>query len=117
MASNKNNNMNPDVTKNPNGSADENTGSVTEQATGKAPEAKSGSVPSEKANRVSIFIPRAQGSDEKNLLVSVNGVNYLLPKGKSSEVPDFVAAEIQRSWKAQTRYDQRVDELKEAAKQ
>lgn len=101
MASNKNNNMNPDTTKNPNASADENTGSV----------------PSEKVNRVSIFIPRAEGNDEKNLLVSVNGVNYLLPKGQSSEVPDFVAAEIRRSWKAQTRYDQRIDELKEAAKQ
>lgn len=117
MASNKNNNANPDETKNPNGPADVNTVSVTEQATSHIPEQQACSDAPEKVKRVSIFIPRAQGNDEKNLLVSVNGVNYLLPKGQTSEVPEFVAAEIQRSWKAQARYDQRVDELKEAAKQ
>ena len=111
MASNKYINMNPDVTKNPNGSADENTGSVTEQATGNTPEAHAGSVPSEKVNRVSIFIPRAQGSDEKNLLVSVNGVNYLLPKGKSSLVPREVALEVQRSWAAQEMQDRKMEQL------
>lgn len=74
--------------------------------------------PAEKeVKRVSIHIPRAEGNDEKNLLVSVNGVNYLLPKGQTSEVPEFVAKEIQRSWKAQDRYDQRMNALKDAAKQ
>ena len=113
MASNKNNNINPDVTKNPNGSADENTGSVTEQDTGKTPEAQAGSVPSEKVNRVSIFIPRAQGNDEKNLLVSVNGVNYLLPRGRTSLVPPAVEAEIRRAQKAQEMLDRKIGELLE----
>lgn len=67
--------------------------------------------------KVEIFIPRGQANDETNLLVSINGVNYLLPKGKKSEVPDFVAAEIRRSWEAQEALDARIDELTEAAKQ
>jgi hypothetical protein len=47
-----------------------------------------------------IFIPRGYAGDDPNLFVSVNGVNYLLPRGKTSLVPDFVAAEIRRSWGA-----------------
>lgn len=51
-----------------------------------------------KDERVEIFVPRSSG--EANLFVSVNGVNYLLPKGKTSKVPKCVADEIKRSWKA-----------------
>lgn len=92
---------------------------VTGQTQDQAPEVHEDSTAPVKkeVKRVSIHIPRAEGNDEKNLLVSVNGVNYLLPKGQTSEVPEFVAKEIQRSWKAQDRYDQRVNALKEAAKQ
>ena len=63
-----------------------------------------------------IFIPKGYANDEPNLFVSVNGVNYLLPKGKESEVPKHVAAEIKRSWKAQQKMDQRIDEMLEASK-
>lgn len=92
---------------------------VTNQTQDQAPEVQEDSTAPVKkeVKRVSIHIPRAEGNDEKNLLVSVNGVNYLLPKGQTSEVPEFVAKEIQRSWKAQDRYDERVNALKEAAKQ
>ena len=79
---------------------------VTNQTQDQAPEVHEDSAAPVKkeVKRVSIHIPRAEGNDEKNLLVSVNGVNYLLPKGQTSEVPEFVAKEIQRSWKAQDRY-------------
>ncbi len=95
------------------------TGETPEKVTDQAPEIKKDSAApaKKKVKRVSIHIPRAEGNDEKNLLVSVNGVNYLLPKGQTSEVPEFVAKEIQRAWKAQDRYDQRVNALKDAAKQ
>lgn len=63
-----------------------------------------------------IFIPKGYANDEPNLFVSVNGVNYLLPKGKESEVPKHVADEIKRSWKAQQKMDQRIDEMLEASK-
>ena len=70
--------------------------------------------PAEK--REKIFIPKGYANDEPNLFVSVNGVNYLLPKGKESEVPSFVAYEIRRSWKAQQTMDQHIDELMAASK-
>ena len=62
--------------------------------------------------RVDIHIPRGNANDDPNLFVSVNGVNYLLPKGKTSSVPRAVAAEIKRSWAAQEALDARVDGLK-----
>ena len=66
--------------------------------------------------REDIFIPKGYVNDEPNLFVSVNGVNYLLPKGKTSRVPKHVAAEIRRSWKAQAAMDERVDAMLEATK-
>ena len=59
---------------------------------------------------VDIFIPRGQSNEDPNLFVSVNGMNWLLPRGKKSKVPRYIADEIERSFEAQ----QRLDELKEA---
>ncbi len=63
-----------------------------------------------------ITIPRGYANDEPNLLVGVNGVNYLLPRGKKSKVPKHVADEIKRSLKAQETMDQRIDQMLEASK-
>lgn len=68
-----------------------------------------------KNDRVEVYIPRGTANDEPNLFVSVNGVGYLLPKGKKSMVPPFVKAEIERSFRAQDKMDERVDALLEAA--
>lgn len=69
-----------------------------------------------KDKRVEIFVPRGYANDEPNLLISVNGVNYLLPKGKTSEVPEFIAEEFYRSRAAQTAMDERVDRMRAEAK-
>jgi hypothetical protein len=69
-----------------------------------------------KENREEIFVPKGYANDEPNLFISVNGVNYLLPKGKKSMVPDFVAAEFRRSQKAQERLDQNMEQMLEASK-
>ena len=61
--------------------------------------------------RVEVFIPKGSGKDEPNLFVGINGVNYLLPKGKTSQVPPAVARELELSRKAQQRQDARIDEL------
>ncbi len=63
-----------------------------------------------------ISIPKGYANDEPNLLVGVNGVNYLLPKGKKSKVPKYVADEIRRSWGAQEAMDQHIDQMLEASK-
>ena len=65
----------------------------------------------EKEAREEIFIPRALDGEERSLFVSVNGINYLLPKGKTSKVPACVAEEIRRSWKAQNAWDDRAEAL------
>ena len=66
--------------------------------------------------KVAIFVPRGYANDEPNQLISVNGVNYLLPRGKTSNVPKFVADEFYRSQKAQMALDEKQAQLLEAAK-
>lgn len=65
------------------------------------------------AKRVDIHIPRGAANDDPNLFVSVNGVNYLLPKGKTSSVPAEVADEIHRAWEAQEALDARIEDMKQ----
>lgn len=50
--------------------------------------------------RVEVFIPRGGDRADPNFFVGINGVNYLLPRGKKSMVPAAVAEEIKRSEKA-----------------
>ena len=69
-----------------------------------------------KDDKVNLFVPKGYANDEPNLLIAVNGVNYVLPKGKTSKVPKFVADEYYRSQKAQEDLDKRMDEMLEASK-
>lgn len=62
-----------------------------------------------------IMIPRAQANEDPNLFVGVNGVNYILPKGKKSKVPKHVAEEIRRAFDAQTEADDRSAKMEEMA--
>lgn len=63
-------------------------------------------------NKVEVMIPRTRGNNEANYFVGVNGVNYVLPRGKKSLVPDFVAEEIARSRAAEEAMYEAQDELK-----
>lgn len=63
-----------------------------------------------------ILIPRGSANDDPNLHVGFNGVNYILPRGKKSRVPTFVAEEIRRSWEAQAMADDRSAAMEEQAK-
>ena len=66
--------------------------------------------------RVELFVPRGYANDEPNVVIGVNGVNYVLPRGKTSMVPKFIADEFKRSQKAQEALDNRVDEMLAASK-
>lgn len=61
--------------------------------------------------RVELYIPRGSANDEPNLMIGFNGKNYLLPRGKKSMVPPEVAAEYQRSTKAQDKMDEHIDQM------
>ena len=63
-----------------------------------------------------IFVPKGYANDEPNLLISVNGNNFLLPKGKSSTVPYYIAEEFRRSQKAQVIMDEHIDNMLGASK-
>lgn len=58
-----------------------------------------------------VLVPRRSLKEEPNLFVAINGVSYLIPKGKEVEVPCFVAEEIRRSQAAEEAYFATVDEL------
>lgn len=69
-----------------------------------------------KDNREEIFVPKGYANDEPNLVIGINGVNYLLPRGKKSMVPDFVAEEFRRSQRAQDKLDETMEQMLEASK-
>ena len=67
-------------------------------------------------NRVEIFVPRVSGNTDPNLLIVINGKNYVLPKGKKSLVPKAVAAEYERMKRAQYKVDNAIFDMTERAK-
>ena len=69
-----------------------------------------------KDDRVEVFVPRGYANDDPNMFISINGVNYLLPRGKKSMVPAHVAEEFYRSQRAQERLDQNMEQMLEAYK-
>ena len=63
--------------------------------------------------KVKITVPRARKGEPDSLYIGINGVNYLIPKGKAVEVPDFVAEEYHRAQDAEEfMYDQKEQMLK-----
>ena len=63
--------------------------------------------------RVEIFVPKGGSGEEPQVFVSVNGVNYLLPRGKKSLVPPEVASEFRRGEEARDALDRRIEVLLE----
>ena len=64
--------------------------------------------------RIEISIPRGADREDPNLFVGINGVNYLLPRGRKSSVPKAVAEELERSERARDALDQTRDSLQRA---
>ena len=69
-----------------------------------------------KDDRVEVFIPKGQANEDPNLFVSVNGKNYLLPRGKKSKVQPEIAEEIRRANEAEEMMDAHIDEMLKASK-
>ena len=67
---------------------------------------------SEKRDLVEITPPRVSGNNEANFFIGLNGVNYILPRGKKSMVPRAVAEEFYRSQAAQEAMFDAQDALK-----
>ena len=67
-------------------------------------------------DRVEIFVPRTPGNTDPNQIIVLNGKNYVLPKGQKSIVPKAVAAEYERSKRAEYKKDNAMFEMAEKAK-
>lgn len=61
--------------------------------------------------RVKVYVDRRTGNDEPNLVVGINGKNYVLPRGQESLVPPEVAEELARAKRAQLALDKTIDKL------
>lgn len=70
-----------------------------------------------KEEKVDLFIPKGYANDEPNFFISVNGKNFILPKGKTSKVPQYVKEEYDRAMRAQEALDAKSEALLEKAKQ
>lgn len=64
-----------------------------------------------------VYVPKGYSSEDANMLVSINGKNYVLPRGKKVKVPVAVANEIRRAERAQERYEASVAARVEATKE
>lgn len=67
-----------------------------------------------KNNLVEVYIPREGANADPNEFCAINGKNYIMPRGKKSMVPDFVAAEVARSQAAKDKMYEERDRLKGA---
>ena len=75
------------------------------------PKTTTQSTPTPNDDRVEVSLPRGGDREDPNLFVAVNGVNYLLPRGKKSRVPRSVAEEIARAERARESLYETVDAL------
>lgn len=66
---------------------------------------------------VDLFIPKGYVNDEPNEFISLNGKNYILPRGKTSKVPAAVKRQYEKSQRAQARLDEKSEALLEKTKQ
>ena len=69
-----------------------------------------------KDERVDVFVPKGLANDDPNLYVSVNGENFLLPKGQVSRVPVYIKDAIERSYSAIDTQEKRAKSLIEKTK-
>lgn len=68
-----------------------------------------------KKDRVELFIPRGTASDDVNEVIGLNGVLYVLPRGKKSLVPAAVAEEYYRAQSEAAAFDECVAKKLEAS--
>lgn len=70
-----------------------------------------------KDERVAIFVPRESGNTDPNLIIVINGKNYILPKGQKSVVPVVVAEEYERAQRAQHKANNAMYDMVEQARE
>ena len=66
--------------------------------------------------RVDVFVPRGGANEDPNLYVCINGREFLLPRGQSSNVPVYVKDAVDCLFRTQNYQEQHSNELIEKTK-
>ena len=61
--------------------------------------------------RVDVFVPRGGAHEDPNLYVCINGKEFLLPRGQTSNVPAYVKDAVDRLFRTQTYQEKHSQEL------
>lgn len=61
---------------------------------------------------VELFVERDSSDENPNLLICVNGKNFLMPRGQTLTVPKYVKDEYERSRQAQYKADRTIAGMK-----
>lgn len=61
--------------------------------------------------KVELYIPRTSQRGEQQVMIGINGKNWIIPKGQRVRVPPFVKEEYERSVAAADVMYQRREEL------
>lgn len=61
--------------------------------------------------KVDLYIPRGNAREEKQVVIGINGKNWVVPKGQHVRVPKFVADEYHRSVAASDVMYERKEEM------
>ena len=83
----------------------------TDQAT-VAPDSGEKTAINPEAEIVEIFIDRDPSDQNPNIVIGINGKNWVMPRGEISKVPKFVADEYKRAREAQYSADKTISELR-----
>lgn len=61
---------------------------------------------------VDVFVERDPSDENPNLIIGINGKNWVMPRGETSCVPRYVADEYKRAREAQYKADKTVNEMR-----
>lgn len=63
------------------------------------------------SHMVDLRIPRGRSNEEPYVMIGINGVNWQLPKGQTSKVPQYVADEYNRAQEAAESLSETIDSI------
>ena len=83
-----------------------------EKETEKEAEKEAGPAVDPALEMVDVFVERDPSDENPNLVIGINGKNWVMPRGESSRVPRYVADEYKRAREAQYKADKTVNEMR-----
>ena len=84
----------------------------TEKEAEKETEKEAGPAVDPALEMVDVFVERDPSDENPNLVIGINGKNWVMPRGESSRVPRYVADEYKRAREAQYKADKTVNEMR-----